>query len=182
MAHGPLPIAHCAQHTHTHTIPIPIPMHTHAHPHPYLDSPFSTLFPFPPDITSFLQLPPCITHPISLVDLFAPLALIPGTALRPPFNCPPWLFSPGLPYFCALYFLDHPIHNHHHHPHPLSPQLGYLHSVTRRPDPAAFSDICTLQSPARCLRPPRRRVIFLPSQPGPNSGVPPVRMDLNRHM
>lgn len=84
-AHGPLPIARS---THTHTIP----MHTHAHPHPYLDSPFSTLFPFPPDITSFLQLPPCITHPIFLVGLFALNALIPGTTRCPPLNYHPGLF------------------------------------------------------------------------------------------
>jgi hypothetical protein len=91
MVHGPWPIAHCPLRARMPRSTLPIPMHTHAHPHPYLDSPFSTLFPFPPDITSLLQLPPCITHPFSLVDLFAPHALIPGTARSPPsFQQPPY--------------------------------------------------------------------------------------------
>lgn len=85
VAHGPWPIPLHARIPRT----LPRPMHTHAHPHPYLDSPFSTLFPFPPDITSLLQLPPCITHQFSLVDLFAPHAFIPGTARRPLFNSYP---------------------------------------------------------------------------------------------
>lgn len=175
MAHCPLPIARS---THTHTIPIP--MHTHAHPHPYLDSPFSTLFPFPPDITSFLQLPPCITHPISLVDLFAPHALVPGTARRPSFNCHPWLFPPLLPYFCALYFLEHP--------------TTTTITTISRPSWDTFTPCpCTptqqrSRTSARskalpgCLPTTLPQVIFIPHQPGPNFGVPTVRMDLNRHM
>lgn len=142
------PVAHGPLHAR---IPrtLPIPMHTHAHPHPYLDSPFSTLFPFPPDITSLLQLPPCITHQFSLVDLFAPHAFIPGTARRPLSNSyPAALLTRSSILLCHLF--PRPSHHshHHHHHHPLSPQLGYLQLGP--PAPRSSGVLAHLHVPRPC--------------------------------